>query len=312
MFAAILALLLLPVMDVSRSRGMQFRPLSKIAFFIFVANFLLLMQLGAKHVESPFIEFGQISTTIYFLYFIGVMYCVTLIENTLVNFSIRSSFIHLNDVKMSSFRYKIFNTNSVYKRWFSSSPRRNFNDPVVVGLVAGSWFAGFKTTVFALTSMYSVIMVTGYAFYMRWGGDIASIDTNFHAWLHDVKAMNHDLAAFLKNLDILCDKVYDLQDDFILMGSPSTSDLKELHDLLVLCRRIYAITDKVHYQYLSLCPDYIKELSDDHPVKQAFSGLFGVNSVTLADRKDELKTVIEFLEETFDAIIPNMILHVFD
>ena len=28
------------------------------------------MQLGAKHVESPFIEFGQISTAIYFAYFI--------------------------------------------------------------------------------------------------------------------------------------------------------------------------------------------------------------------------------------------------
>jgi len=88
MFAAILALLLLPVMDVSKSRGMQFRPLSKIAFFIFVANFLLLMQLGAKHVESPFIEFGQISTVLYFLYFIVVMYGVTLIENTLVDFSL--------------------------------------------------------------------------------------------------------------------------------------------------------------------------------------------------------------------------------
>jgi len=32
MFAAILILLLLPVTDVSRSRGMQFRPLSKAAY----------------------------------------------------------------------------------------------------------------------------------------------------------------------------------------------------------------------------------------------------------------------------------------
>ena len=45
---------------------MQFRPLSKIAFYVFIANFLILMQLGAKHVESPFIEFGQISTVLYF------------------------------------------------------------------------------------------------------------------------------------------------------------------------------------------------------------------------------------------------------
>ena len=84
MFSAILSLLLLPITDVSRSRGMQFRPLSKVAFYVFVANFLILMQLGAKHVESPFIEFGQISTVLYFLYFSVVMYGVTTIENSFV------------------------------------------------------------------------------------------------------------------------------------------------------------------------------------------------------------------------------------
>jgi len=84
MFAAILILLLLSITDVSRSRGMQFRPLSKIAFYIFVANFLILMQLGAKHVESPFIEFGQISTVLYFLYFTVVMYSVTILENSFI------------------------------------------------------------------------------------------------------------------------------------------------------------------------------------------------------------------------------------
>jgi ubiquinol-cytochrome c reductase cytochrome b subunit len=90
MFSAILILLLLPITDVSRSRGMQFRPLSKIAFYIFVANFLILMQLGAKHVESPFIEFGQISTVIYFLYFSIVMFGVTLVENTFIDLNNRS------------------------------------------------------------------------------------------------------------------------------------------------------------------------------------------------------------------------------
>jgi ubiquinol-cytochrome c reductase cytochrome b subunit len=82
MFSAILILLLLPFMDISKSRGMQFRPLSKIGFFIFIANFLILMQLGAKHVESPFIELGQIATLVYFLYFAAAMYGTTLVENT--------------------------------------------------------------------------------------------------------------------------------------------------------------------------------------------------------------------------------------
>ena len=87
MFAAILILLTLPFTDLSRSRGIQFRPLSKIAFFVFLANFLILMQLGAKHVESPFIELGQISTVIYFSYFLIVIPSITLLENSLIELS---------------------------------------------------------------------------------------------------------------------------------------------------------------------------------------------------------------------------------
>jgi ubiquinol-cytochrome c reductase cytochrome b subunit len=85
MFSAILALLTMPYTDLSKLRGIQFRPLSKIAFYIFVANFLILMQLGAKHVESPFIEFGQISTVLYFSHFILIVPFITLLENSLID-----------------------------------------------------------------------------------------------------------------------------------------------------------------------------------------------------------------------------------
>jgi len=85
MFSAILALLVMPFTDLSKLRGIQFRPLSKIAFYIFVANFLILMQLGAKHVESPFIEFGQISTLLYFSHFLFIVPFVTLLENSLID-----------------------------------------------------------------------------------------------------------------------------------------------------------------------------------------------------------------------------------
>jgi ubiquinol-cytochrome c reductase cytochrome b subunit len=88
MFSAILAIMLLPITDLGRSKGLQFRPLSKIAFYIFVANFLVLLQLGAKHVESPFIEFGQISTVLYFSHFVFIVPFVSLIENTLVDLSL--------------------------------------------------------------------------------------------------------------------------------------------------------------------------------------------------------------------------------
>lgn len=84
MFAAILALMVMPITDLSKLRGVQFRPLSKIAFFVFVANFLVLMQLGAKHVETPFIEFGQISTVLYFGHFFVIVPVLSIIENSLV------------------------------------------------------------------------------------------------------------------------------------------------------------------------------------------------------------------------------------
>jgi ubiquinol-cytochrome c reductase cytochrome b subunit len=89
MFSAIFILLAMPYTDLSRSRGIQFRPLSKIAFYFFLANFLVLLVLGAKHVESPFIEFGQISTVLYFAHFLIIVPSVSLLENTLVELSIK-------------------------------------------------------------------------------------------------------------------------------------------------------------------------------------------------------------------------------
>ncbi len=87
MFSAILAIMLLPITDLGRSKGLQFRPLSKYAFWVFVVNFLVLMKLGACHVETPFIELGQLSTVIYFGYFVLVAPVVSFIENTLMDLS---------------------------------------------------------------------------------------------------------------------------------------------------------------------------------------------------------------------------------
>lgn len=86
----------MPYTDLSRSRGLQFRPLSKVAFYMFLANFLILMQLGAKHVESPFIEFGQISTVLYFSHFLIIVPLVSLLENSLTD-------LHINHKKTVQF-----------------------------------------------------------------------------------------------------------------------------------------------------------------------------------------------------------------
>jgi ubiquinol-cytochrome c reductase cytochrome b subunit len=83
MLMAILIILILPITDLGRSKGFQFRPISKFIFWVFVVNFLILMKLGACHVESPFIEFGQISTVLYFSHFSVMIPAASLIENTL-------------------------------------------------------------------------------------------------------------------------------------------------------------------------------------------------------------------------------------
>jgi quinol-cytochrome oxidoreductase complex cytochrome b subunit len=49
------------------------------------------MQLGAKHVESPFIEFGQISTVIYFAHFLVIVPLISLLENSLVDLAKNST-----------------------------------------------------------------------------------------------------------------------------------------------------------------------------------------------------------------------------
>ncbi|RYE15689.1 MAG: hypothetical protein EOP34_02170 [Rickettsiales bacterium] len=80
-----------------------------------MANFLILMQLGAKHVESPFIEFGQISTVLYFLYFTVVMYGVTTFENSFTDLS-----LYNNSIKTSSNNGDESTTNAFSSEIFES------------------------------------------------------------------------------------------------------------------------------------------------------------------------------------------------
>ncbi|KIH86246.1 cytchrome b (mitochondrion) [Sporothrix brasiliensis 5110] len=89
MFAAILVLLTLPFTDLGRSRGFQFRPLSKLAFYLFGVIFITLGRLGSVHVEDPFILMGQIYATAYFAYFLIILPIISILENTLIDLSIK-------------------------------------------------------------------------------------------------------------------------------------------------------------------------------------------------------------------------------
>jgi len=85
MLGSLLILLAMPILDTSRVRGSQFRPLMRFAFWIFVTDFFLLMYIGSQHAEEPFITIGAIATALYFSWFVIIVPVVGVIENTLMD-----------------------------------------------------------------------------------------------------------------------------------------------------------------------------------------------------------------------------------
>jgi ubiquinol-cytochrome c reductase cytochrome b subunit len=85
MFGSLLILLILPIVDVSRQRGNQFRPAMKVAFWSFVFNFFILMWIGSQHPNEPFVFIGQVSTFFYFAWFVLIIPVIGLVENTLMD-----------------------------------------------------------------------------------------------------------------------------------------------------------------------------------------------------------------------------------
>jgi ubiquinol-cytochrome c reductase cytochrome b subunit len=85
LFSSLLVLLVLPYAHTSKIRSMAFRPISKILFWFFVADFVLLTILGAMPVEEPYVLLSQICTVFYFAYFIIITPLVGWLENKLFN-----------------------------------------------------------------------------------------------------------------------------------------------------------------------------------------------------------------------------------
>ena len=85
MFGSLLILLILPLTDLSRIRGSQFRPAMKLAQWFFIVNFVILMWIGSQHPESPFVEVGQFATAFYFSWFLIIVPIIGMAENTLMD-----------------------------------------------------------------------------------------------------------------------------------------------------------------------------------------------------------------------------------
>ena len=66
-------MLTIPFTQSSEVRSSTFRPMFKVLFWIFIADFLILGWIGQKVVEYPFVEIGQVATVFYFFYFLVII-----------------------------------------------------------------------------------------------------------------------------------------------------------------------------------------------------------------------------------------------
>ena len=88
MGGSILILFVIPFINSSDIWNTSFRPVFKICFWLFIADFVLLTWVGQKPVTTIFIILGQIATFYYFLFFLVVIPVVGLIESKLVHYKI--------------------------------------------------------------------------------------------------------------------------------------------------------------------------------------------------------------------------------
>ncbi len=84
LFASLLVLLLLPLINTSAVRSSLYRPLYQKFFWFLVADFFLLSYLGQAPAESPYIEVGQFATIYYFGFFILLVPILGRLEKNLV------------------------------------------------------------------------------------------------------------------------------------------------------------------------------------------------------------------------------------
>nr|YP_009040610.1 cytochrome b [Nanorana taihangnica]AIA26336.1 cytochrome b [Nanorana taihangnica] len=82
---SILVLFLTPILHTSKQRSLMFRPLTKLCFWTFIANTLILTWIGGQPVEDPFVTIGQIASTAYFLIFLLILPLTGILENKLLN-----------------------------------------------------------------------------------------------------------------------------------------------------------------------------------------------------------------------------------
>lgn len=73
MFGSIFVLFFLPWLDRSKVRSANFRPMYKIAFWLFVINCLILGYVGGKPAEEPYLTVSRLAACYYFFHFFIIL-----------------------------------------------------------------------------------------------------------------------------------------------------------------------------------------------------------------------------------------------
>ena len=91
MGAAILILLVIPFISTSLVRNTTFRPIFKVFFWLFIADYLLLTWIGQMPVRTAYIFVGQVATVYYFVFFLIIIPVIGQLETILASWKVVSN-----------------------------------------------------------------------------------------------------------------------------------------------------------------------------------------------------------------------------
>ena len=90
MGAAILIMLAIPFINTSYVRNTTYRPIFKIFFWLFIADYIVLTWIGQMPVRNAFIFVGQVATFYYFFFFIVLIPVIGKIETILATWKVEN------------------------------------------------------------------------------------------------------------------------------------------------------------------------------------------------------------------------------
>ncbi len=83
MFGSILIWFILPWLDRSPVRSMRFRPMARIAFWLWLFSFAVLLWAGGKPAEGAYVWYARFATAYYFAYFLVILPLLARLERPL-------------------------------------------------------------------------------------------------------------------------------------------------------------------------------------------------------------------------------------